>query len=616
MKYFLTFNFLFIFSKLVFSQLDSEFSLVKESRRDLIFTLFVDYNQDGFDDIMGISNNRLYYFPNDGNAHFNEETILLEPGLNLVSFLVEDLNSDGFLDLITAHYEIQTPIAETKIWRNDGSNHFILESILDAAANGRGQNDCLVLEDLNNDGLKDLLATGQSGTKYFKRISNFQFTYINDFIMQTEVEVGDVNNDGWKDIVGAIGGGVRVALNDGNGDFPSTSVYGISAYSDDFTYPQLIDYDSDGDLDLAILFESAKKIILFSNNGDGVFTQGQTIVSSSTQLYNLSKEDINHDGILDLVWKNWTTEIYSEYVGAIRVAIGNGSGFNAFSTIYENFTGIPPVKFSSNLGNGVNNLLLYGGLSGDLEYLTILTESSSGVYDQISTHRNGYFKGFSNMLAFDYNNDGMIDLLNPPIIYKNQGDFNFETVIDSNLTHPLGVNYSSTFSTHADLNNDGFEDLIGIRRTPTANYVGYWLNQGGDFGDFISIANVIGLHSAGAHDINNDGFQDIYFTKLEDNYPEVHYAYNDNGNGFNLSFEWMENWGYNNLPETYYSDYIFAKNNANDDNIKYVFSVYNEIYITTNGNITPQKFGFVGKKLAKSLISIKMAWMMSFMWMI
>ena len=125
--------------------------------------------------------------------------------------------------------------------------------------------------DLNNDGLADLVFTGnQKGNKFYINKGDFAFEDVthtsgleNQNGWSTGVVLIDINNDGWKDIYICRSGDPNpdnrknlLYINNHDNTFAEqAAAYGLddSGYS---THAAFLDYDKDGDLDMFLINHS------------------------------------------------------------------------------------------------------------------------------------------------------------------------------------------------------------------------------------------------------------------------------------------------------------------------------------------------------------------------
>ena len=213
-----------------------------------------DYDNDGDQDFLIITNNTSKIFQNQGNFVFTELTSILLDGLTASSCKFGDYDNDGNLDIIitgfTALYN-----STSRIYKNTGNNSFTLQPFLLSTGDYNGSSEW---GDYNNDGLLDVVITGSSGTYLYKNNGNNTFSSQYSISLRSVVDGtakwGDIDNDGDLDLF--ISGNesntyvTTIYLNNGNNTFteltglPFDGVYQSSV--------DLCDYDNDGDLDVLL----------------------------------------------------------------------------------------------------------------------------------------------------------------------------------------------------------------------------------------------------------------------------------------------------------------------------------------------------------------------------
>ncbi len=202
---------------------------------------FADYDNDGFTDIF-VANDGMqqYLYHNNGDRTFTE--CALESGAALsadgkplsgMGAVFQDYDNDGMADLIVT----VLPREVYGAYHNDGQKLFTQSSLetglgaLTAASSGWG----VGLEDLNNDGWKDLLVAQSHVLDNVEAIDpslhylepplaalnyngRFERTTsgVTTSIAGRGLAFGDLNNDGWMDaVVTVLGGQPLVLLNRG-----------------------------------------------------------------------------------------------------------------------------------------------------------------------------------------------------------------------------------------------------------------------------------------------------------------------------------------------------------------------------------------------------------------
>ncbi len=366
------------------------------------------------------------------------------------------------------------------------------------------------VEDFNNDGLLDILASSYGLTdqlKFFVNKGDGTFEDYTDQAGLTGIVSGlntlqaDYNNDGYTDVLVLRGAWLGKAgqhpnsLLRNNGDNTFTDVTRSSGiYSLNPTQTAVWrDMDLDGWVDLFVGNESGKSLKnrceYFHNNGDGTFSEKAIEVGINIAAFvkGVSSGDINNDGWPDL------------YISII---------------------------------SGTNYLFLNQGLDakGDMHFKDISASSDTQYpmqsfpcwfwdYDQ---------DGWDDIFAVSYDLSGFDHMTGQiaaekmglpisaelPKAYKNNRDLTFKDVTSEigvdKLMYAMGSNYG-------DLNNDGFDDFYIGNGAPDFRMLipnKMFLNINGDHFEEVTydggFAHVQKGHAVSFGDIDNDGDQDIY----------------------------------------------------------------------------------------------------------
>ena len=268
-------------------------------------------------------------FDNDGDLDYWHSSLVLWENLgiygmskrgtlglfspyNTESVAAIDIDADGRLDLVMPSQD------GNWIGRNSDPGSESTTRIEFAESNdpadglhvsgGYGNGDFCSTADVNNDGYLDLFYHYGDGELF---LSNGDGTYthlstaIQAYINNNEKfgsAFGDYDNDGDMDLwVSRHTSGQPGYLWRNNGDSTFTEI-ASAAGLDDTGYQRGCswgDYDNDGDLDLAIAREG-QGVIVYSNDGDGTFTESFDFPTVSGATTDVCFVDINNDGNLDL----------------------------------------------------------------------------------------------------------------------------------------------------------------------------------------------------------------------------------------------------------------------------------------------------------------------------
>lgn len=326
-----------------------------------------------------------------------------------------DIDGDGFIDILANSND-----NFNLVWyRNtNGQGDFEESQTLNNVPTAYLR---IIHQDIDSDGDKDLLflENNPNRIQWMENLDgngNFGipqliFERIDDYV--NDISLMDINNDGHFDLLMTYQDFFthsivwRENIN-GIGTFENEIV--IIGETENITFPTLADINNDGLIDFVTAHEEnfAAKLVWYENLGDSTFSQENAIfqyqysASDWTSVYGIQMADINTDGIEDIAYSTVNDDIGSYFYWIP----GNNTG-----TSFEEPILIPNITF----GN----------------------------------------------LAYDMDNDGDVDMLRnlrqiDEIRWKvnnGEGIFSDDILITTQVDFPI-------FSAMADLNGDGFLDLI------------------------------------------------------------------------------------------------------------------------------------------------------------
>lgn len=373
--------------------------------------------------------------------------------------------------------------------------------------------------------------------------------------------VEDLNNDGYLDIVASSSGvtekdQLKIFFNQGDGTFiDKTEDSGVAGLFGGLNCMQT-DYNNDGLIDLFVLRGGwfgqwgQHPNSLLKNNGDGTFTD----VTEKAGLLSFHPtqtavwRDFNQDGWLDVFIGNETTT--TSTIGRAARGKVHASEFyvNQKDGTFKNMATDAGLEFKE-LIKGVTALDANNDGLADI-YISIMGGNNKLMINQgdlkfidqaKALNLTEPFVSFSTG-SMDYNNDGFDDLFvsayttsnNPlahevtfelqgnsptaalPKLYKNNGDGTFSDATESTgflkSIYGMGFNYG-------DLDNDGYLDLYFGTGDPNFESIipnRMFRNVEGEFFEEVSFvggfSNIQKGHGISWGDMDNDGDHDIYIT--------------------------------------------------------------------------------------------------------
>ena len=287
------------------------------------------------------------------------------------------------------------------------------------------------------------LPSEETGITFINRISDADSLNILDYLYYYNgggVAIADFNNDGLADIYFTSNqGSNKLYLNKGDFKFEDiTDKAGVQGKGNWKTGVTIADVNGDGLLDIYVSEVGKYKSIhgrneLFINNGDLTFTEKAHEYGLDAEGFNTQAVffDYDHDGDLDMFLVNHSVHSTDTYVNAgARLVKNDVSGDKLFRNDGNHFTEVTEEAhiYSSIIGYGLNVAI------GDLN-----NDGWDDIYVSNDFHENDYY-------------------------YLNQGDGTFREMNAAAFGHE---SRSSMGSDIADVNNDGWPDIITLDMLPT-----------------------------------------------------------------------------------------------------------------------------------------------------
>lgn len=322
------------------------------------------------------------------------------------------------------------------------------------------------------------------------------------------------------------------------------------------------DYDNDGFQDLLICGYGGLQ--LWRNMGDGTFVESHAAALLADKLWSTQGAfaDFDKDGYLDLYvahYVDWSFQNDPDCRADIDKSLKD-------SCPPKTFKGLPDVLYMSQGDGTFRDASAEAGLKPDGKGLGVITgdfdlDGDQDIYVTNDTTENflylndgtGKFKedgelrgcatdhrggpnGSMGVDLGDYNRDGFPDLWvanyerEPLALYENDGPAFFRHVSEQLGITALGGMYVSWGTMFADLNRDGFEDIVinnghvlfHPHLTPRRQIPLILLNQGGNSFDRVHLKDGSYLDSPhlgrglAIGDLDNDGDYDFGFTNNDE----------------------------------------------------------------------------------------------------
>jgi hypothetical protein len=402
--------------------------------------------------------------------------------------------------------------------------------ILDLDVDSDGQMDVVVLSD---DGRELSWIRNIDGNSF----ANAAVIHYHSSIFNRLVS-GDFDQDGAMDIVLSAYEGTYLAHNLGNGEFELEQI--LVNQESAVSNLVVVDYDGDGNLDLAGVLSDADAIAWFENDGQGSFEDGVVILEDGGEYCcgTPAFEDIDSDGDLDVIY-----ETGSGANADIRWLENNGD--NTYLEYQVIFTGVNVHQFlfCDVDGDEDLDLLFEGILSGDNDiYLQI--NDGTGEFDEAESIFDSAWQTITFFGIIDKDQDDDWD-----VYFIVEGWTDFLVNVNGNFYNDetIGPSYQS-HSVVADFNLDGYSDLMSASWTHST-ITPFYSNGDDDFiiGDYASQA-IDQPAAVATGDIDQDGDEDIiaisnydamlvWFENLGDGQfnPDFHPIYS--GNSYNTEVE-------------------------------------------------------------------------------
>lgn len=268
------------------------------------------------------------------------------------------------------------------------------------------------------------------------------------------------------------------------------------------------DFNRDGHVDLAVVNSGSNTVSIFLGNGNGTFTLASEAVTGANPSA-LRVGDFNRDGLADLAVLNRGDK-------TISILLGNGDGsFRSGGRVALAGNSLVVKDFNR---DGTDDLATVSGNT-----ISVVLGNGDGTFASPSSYSGGPFSDSSSLTSGDFNGDGVPDLAvenccDPDIyvarvgriaVLLGNGDGTFRAPALMSASGPISLE-------SADINNDGFDDLVNSYAGCHTPCVGLWLMLSNGDGTFHNGPEIPYNHTAygwpgslAFGDFDNNGKLDI-----------------------------------------------------------------------------------------------------------
>lgn len=416
-----------------------------------------DLNNDQYNDIFLVQTygQGLAWFKNKGNGTFDNEQEIVDDHFNALPL---DLDGDNDLDILS--YTTDNSSLELKYALNDGAGHWA------------------AFQTLQNISMPDLIVAGYGNSDFFLS--------------------GQLFGENRNDLI--FGGDDSIYLFRDNGlGSPFTQITLTQSLSNFPLYP--FDLDQDSDTDIITISPEPGGILLFENEGQGVFDQAKVLLQQR-DLFELFFADLDNDGLSDIIARGYGMFYFRN--------MGNG--------VFDQATEVSALNsidqaFLVDVENDNDIDIIITDNESDIGGTFILQNNGSASFTKVNldfenNQQDGY-AGSVLYLPVDLDHDGDTDLFST----RNSDDGMVKRWFNNNkgeftigLINGLDDFDSSVFE-FIDLNADDLKDLVFV----DGNKLRYAINQGnGNFeGPHTAYTCAKSIDIINISDINQDTKEDV-----------------------------------------------------------------------------------------------------------
>jgi hypothetical protein len=382
---------------------------------------------------------------------------------------------------------------------DDGSAYLVPDTNYSVGSRPRA----IAAGDFDNDDLIDLAVANQGETSIsvLMNMGNGKYGSHSQYVTSGSpagIIASDLDRDGYLDLAATIyssPGDIEILLNDGDGTFTSDASYIAEAYPIGVVSA---DFNGDGLPDLAAVNMTAGTMSLYSNLGNGIFSEADTYSTHGSSKSIISC-DIENDKDIDLIIS--TSDSVIVFLNQGDAVFDEGSGYEAG----ECYEGICTADLDA---DGYTDIIC----TGYPDTISIFKNSGDASFQPRETHKTGLCP-FS-VDADDINGDGSIDIISTDStgtisLIKNNGDGTFAPY-QQFIVPAIRPQASAV----ADLDTDGDLDVATV--SDSSESITLFFNQEEDVDIDIVPIDTADVYFIQAADLDRDNYMDIVYSSSLD----------------------------------------------------------------------------------------------------
>ncbi len=330
-----------------------------------------------------------------------------------------NLNNDAYPSIIASGALSGYESGHAALYRNDSGQLSLLEQEFSSIMYSS-----IATGDLNGDGLEDFAIMGVKNQPDTPQVQVFEIYYNNGDGTFTKndttgiaaasygsLKMADLNGDGMVDLfVNGINGNTyisKIYFQDADGNFTESNNVLTGTY---FSASAIFDADGDGRPDILVTgFNTSytPSATLYINRGAGVF-EAQTSGINGVYFSSVDAKDFDGDGSMDVLVSGMNTA----YTGSLTLYLNDGNGNFSPSnhSLTGTYTGASSLVDYNNDGH-LDVFSIGSDPSGQNTTLFYLNDGSGNLVEDLETAALVRGLNMSKAKWFDYNNDGLLDLL-------------------------------------------------------------------------------------------------------------------------------------------------------------------------------------------------------------